>query len=66
MIVGKLRIVATTKEEAEEIAGWLNRLTQGNASFYRAKLGQKDAWICFGDIELPDQQDTRNWKGRSA
>ena len=62
MIVDKLRIIAKTKEEAEEIAGYLNRRTGGNASFYRAKLGQKDGeWIAYGDIELPDQEDTRTW-----
>lgn len=60
MITGKLRIIAKTKEEAEEIAGYLNRRTF-NTSFFRAKLGQKDEWICYGDIEVPDQEDTRTW-----
>ncbi|HEX9442029.1 MAG TPA: hypothetical protein VF909_20235 [Roseiflexaceae bacterium] len=62
MIVGKLRIIAKTKEEAEEIAGYINRRTSGKASFYRAKLGQKDEWIAYGDIDVPDQEDTRTWK----
>lgn len=61
MIVGKLRIVAKTKQEAEEIAGYLNRRTNGKASFLRAKIGQKDEWICYGDVELPESEDTRTW-----
>jgi hypothetical protein len=64
MIIGKLRIIAKTKEEAEEIAGYLNRRTF-NTSFYRAKPGQKDGeWVAYGDIEVPDQEDTRTWKAR--
>jgi len=64
MIVGKLRIIAKTKEEAEEIAGYLYRHTGGKASFFRAKIGQKDEWIVYGDIEVPDQEDTRTWHTR--
>lgn len=65
MIIGKLRIIAKTKEEAEEIAGYLNRRTGGNASFFRAKLGRRDGeWICYGDVELPAQEDTRTWNTR--
>lgn len=62
MIAGKLRIIARTREEAEEIAGYLWRLTGANARFYRARLGQKDEWLCYGEIEVPDNEDTRTWK----
>lgn len=62
MIPGKLRIIAATKDEAEEIAGYLWRISGANARFYRAKLGQKDEWLCYGEIEMPSSEDTRMWK----
>ena len=65
MIVGQLRVVAKTKDEAEEIAGYLYRLSSGRIWFHRPKQGREGDWIAYGEIEVPNEEDTRTWKEQS-
>jgi spore germination cell wall hydrolase CwlJ-like protein len=58
MVKGELRIIAKSAEEAEELAGYLWRVTNGAAWFYAARQGRNE-WLCYGEIELPPDEDTR-------
>jgi len=59
-ITGSIRIVARTREEAEEIAGYLNRISGGNVWFERPKRGRM--WLVYGEVTVPSEHDTRTWK----
>jgi hypothetical protein len=61
VIAGQLRIVAKTKDEAEEIAAYLHRLSGGRAWFGRPKQGREGDWIAVGEVEMPADEDTRTW-----
>lgn len=62
MITGYVRIIADTREEAEEIAAYLYRTTGKLVCFNRAVQGRRGEWLCYGEMELPPEEDTRNWK----
>lgn len=55
---GQIRIIAYRREDAEELAGWLNRITRGRVWFYRPQQGRSE-WLVYGEIELPPEEDTR-------
>jgi hypothetical protein len=65
VIAGRIRIVASSQEEAYEIAGYLHRLSGGRIWFRRperSRSGQQ--WLVYGDVEVPDDQDTRTWNDK--
>lgn len=52
-VKGQIRIVAQSREEAEELAGYLWRATGSAAWFYRPKAGREGEWLVYGEVELP-------------
>jgi len=60
-IHGEIRITAATQEEAEEIAGYLNRISGGAVWFYRPREGRRE-WLVYGEVDVPPEHDTRTWR----
>ncbi len=61
-IIGSIRIIARTQAEAEEIAGYLHRISGGHVWFRLPERGQKDQWLAYGEVDVPPEHDTRTWK----
>ena len=61
-ITGQIRSVAKTREEAEEIAGYLHRISGGNVWFHRPRPGRDTEWLAYGEVGVPPEHDTRTWR----